>query len=247
MTSSWAFAPYDGIWFLGFNLHKDVFSEKSGRDVREAVAEAISLTKISKIVGSAELPAGYIPAGLAGAMKSGPSANLAGARALLEKDGIRPSDPRLKKLSMLHTDGRETVLIARSIESDLKKLGITVTRVVIPFAQQERWREELESGRHHMFLMGYKDEGGYDNFGAAPASSEAKAYVPNPVAILRPLFGSRGEANFTFFRNAEFDALMEKADEPGSLPASREAILQQTNEILVRERPAVVLFYIPRI
>src|SRR3989338_3899541 len=40
-------AASDGIWFVGFNLHKDIFSGESGAKVRKAVEAALSRDKIA--------------------------------------------------------------------------------------------------------------------------------------------------------------------------------------------------------
>jgi ABC-type transport system substrate-binding protein len=150
---------YDGLWFLGFNHHKDIFGDANGITVKKAVGLAMHRQKIvSQIMGECLLPDSFIPPGMDG-YSSGVFSlvySTAEARALLKKAGYSTKDKRLKNLSLLHTDGIKTIAVAKQIKSDLAALGIKVELVQVAYRDTEKWQAALESGKFHMFLMGYK-------------------------------------------------------------------------------------------
>ena len=188
---------YDGIWFLGFNVQKPPFDDLK---VRQAVAHALNAA-----AGSDEaLPAGFVPPTMTGAdpdLKPF-KANIPFARTLLKRAGYKPNDPRLKKVRLLHTDGDKTVVIARQIKQDLKKIGIGVELVEVSYRDEVRWSRELASHKYPLFLMGYKA----DNLFTAEAATAA----PDTARLLEPLFRTNGEANFTGYSNPDVDMLFDQ-------------------------------------
>jgi len=142
---------YDGLWFLGFNLHKDIFSDVS---VRQAVNYAIDRQQIAtKIISDETTPNGVIPPGMLGydPKLADYGYNVKKAKALFKDAGFKGAT-----LSLLHTDGLKTIEIAKLIRKNLATVGIKVILKQVPYSDQEKWNAELQSGRHHMFLMGYK-------------------------------------------------------------------------------------------
>jgi len=152
---------YDGIWFMGFNMAKDIFGDKNSLLVRKAFNMAIDRAWIAKnIVGDPAVPTGIIPPTMMGANTSlkGYPFDPALAKELMRKAGYPTSDMRLKQLTLLHTDGEKTVEIAKWIKRYLIKLGVDLQLVQVRFSDTASWARELKSGKYHMFLMGYKAE-----------------------------------------------------------------------------------------
>jgi ABC-type transport system substrate-binding protein len=142
-------------------------------------------------------------------------------------------------LVLLHTDGIKTVAIAEQIQKDLKAAGVKVSLKQVPYSDQEKWQEELVSGQHHLFLMGYKAD-----FLISPeAKMNADSYD-----LIRPLFGYGGEANFTFFHNPRVDNLLNQISElDPSVRELREAKIKEISRIIKKAAPTVNLFYIPKL
>jgi ABC-type transport system substrate-binding protein len=160
----WSFSfaqakEYDGVWFLGFNLHAKLFSDSNGKLVRQAVATAIDRGKIAgKIIGDDVVPIGVIPPGMEGydpILVPYPH-DYAQAKKLMRSAGYPLNDERLKRISMLMTDGEKTKLIVDEIKRDLINLGFDITTTVVKYSNTKEWEKELASDRFDMFVMGYK-------------------------------------------------------------------------------------------
>jgi len=221
---------YDGLWFLGCNLHKDIFSGEDGLRVRHAVQRALRLDRIVALAGETEVPAGIVPPGMEGHRDgAAPVQDLAGAKKTMKAAGFSLSDSRLKTLTLLHTNGIKTKLMAHEIQKNLSAIGIKITLDEVDYANQDRWTEALASGRYHFFLMGYKADDPEDG-----------------LSFLRPLFHSRGEANFTFYHDTVTDRLMDTMQHAADPVVRKEKI-----DMLVRRIdemfPVVGLFYIQRL
>ncbi|MCX5726624.1 MAG: ABC transporter substrate-binding protein [Candidatus Saganbacteria bacterium] len=149
---------YDGVWFLGFNMEKDVFNGGSGKLVRKAISLSVNKERINKIIGTEIIPTGIIPSGMPGfdPAQSGYQLNTKKAKTLMAGAGYSVMDKRLKNLTLLHTDGVKTIEIAKWIKRDLQVLGIDVQFVEVKYSDQTTWNNELKSGKYDMFLMGYK-------------------------------------------------------------------------------------------
>jgi peptide/nickel transport system substrate-binding protein len=234
LFTSVAFAKdFDGVWFLGFNLQKPPFSDLK---VRQAVTNCLDLNAISAQIMSEEAGPGLIPPGMAG---NDPALapfkkNLDYARLLLKRAKYAANDKRLKNLTLLHTDGVKTIAAARQIQSDLKDLGVQVKLVEVSYRDEVKWERELRSGKHQLFLMGYK------------ANTEGKA--PEGAALLEPLFKTGGPANFTGYSNPAVDMMFDQLSviDP-ALSKEREIKLREIDRNLYKELPAIVLFYIEKL
>ncbi|MFH1386857.1 MAG: ABC transporter substrate-binding protein [bacterium] len=220
---------YDGVWFLGFNVKRPPFNQLA---VRQAVAHSIDKDYIaSKIIGDEQIPAGFIPPGMLG---SDPTlkpykTNLAFAKKLIKKAKLTN-----KKISLLHTDGVKTLEIAKKISSDLKALGFTVTLVQVSFRDEKKWAELLASKNYPLFLMGYK--------------ADETEGTPDTATLLGPLFKSRGDANFSGYGYAKTDKLFSQISlVPLSSAKEREMTLKKIGQILYRDLPGLVLFYIEKL
>jgi ABC-type transport system substrate-binding protein len=150
---------YDGVWFLGFNLHIKLFGDDNGKLVRRAVATAIDREKIAKkMIGDDAVPVGVIPPGMEGydpSLTPYPH-DYAQAKKLMTNAGYPLYDKRLKQISLLMTDGEKTKLIVDEIKRDLINIGFDITTKVVKYSNTKEWERELMSGRYDMFVMGYK-------------------------------------------------------------------------------------------
>jgi len=226
---------YDGIWFLGFNMKKDVFSGPSGKTVRQAFNHAINRAYICReIIGDAFVPTGVIPPGLPGHDKSikGYSYSTARAKNLLNNSRAG----RLKGLKLIHTDGQKTAKIAQAIKKDLSAAGIEVSLKQIEYEEDDTWERELSAGGAHLFLMGYK---------VPPQPFEKNDPVSRSEKFLYELFHSKGEANMFFLRNKEIDAIIETTAVTLSEEMSlKDRLMKKTDRMLFYDPVTVNLFYI---
>lgn len=225
-----AFAvDYDGLWFMGFNLNKDVFGDSNGKLVRQAINYAIDRQHICRgIMGDSNTPTTVLSAGMEGHDDSvkGYQYSPTKAKALLKKAGYSMKDKRLKGLVLLHTDGDKTIAIARSIKNYLASIGISLKLKQMPYEDQDGWDNALSGGRNHLFLMGYKAPDPFDS-----GTGEAR----DAQGFLTDLFSSGGSANFFFLRDQKLDNLIDR-------DLAKEAAL------LLQEDPVTVnLFYITKL
>lgn len=230
---------YDGLWFLGFNMNKEVFSGNKSKLVRQAFNHAINRSYICKdVIGDNNVPSGVIPMGMPGHLdnRSGYSFSTSRAKKLLRSAGLKEGDKRLKNLMLIHTDGQKTAKIARIIKKELTDSGIQVTLKEIAYEEDDSWERELTKGSADLFLMGYK---------VPPQPFEKNDPVSRSEKFLYELFHSKGEANMFFLHNKDLDALIETT---GTVP-SKEAglktrLLQKADGLLFEDPVTVNLFYI---
>ncbi|MBN3033334.1 MAG: hypothetical protein JW873_04495 [Candidatus Saganbacteria bacterium] len=233
---------YDGIWFLGFNLRQPPFERPL---VRQAAAVCLDAAAFTAIMSEETVPAGFIPPGLAGhdPLLAPYRRDPAYAKTLMKRAGYSLADQRLKKLTLLHTDGIKTIAIAKEIKRELAALGMKLALVEVSYRDAARWQKELKSGRHQLFLMGYKADAN-----APFSSAEALGRRPDSAALLEPLFHSGGAANFSGYTNPEVDMLFDQLDVLSpALLGERELKLKAINGALYKELPGVVLFYIEKL
>ncbi|MFC1596268.1 ABC transporter substrate-binding protein [Candidatus Margulisiibacteriota bacterium] len=155
-----ALETYDGLWFLGFNLKKDLLSGENGLLVRRAVSYAIQRKEIvADIVAERIVPDTIIPYGMEGYQSvEAPTCNIKLAKALMSKAGLKMTDKRLKNIRLLHTNGILTKQIANKLKQDLQHIGIKLILTGIDFADQDKWIAGLKSGAYDLHLMGFKAE-----------------------------------------------------------------------------------------
>jgi ABC-type transport system substrate-binding protein len=240
---SWASAKaYDGLWFMGLNFDNALFKDLP---VRQAIQHCIDKEHIANTIMSEEaVPVSFIPPGMLGYdpdLKPY-KRNIGFAKLLMKRAGHPLNDKSLKNLSLLHTDGIKTEAIAKQIQKDLKEIGIKASLTRISYKDSDKWVEELNSGKHDFFLMGYK--AGYEQL----FSEEATSQTIDSYSLVEPLFGTYGEANFTGYSNTEIDKLLEQLKGLDmALKTERQARLKTINKILYKDLPAVILFYIEKL
>ena len=240
--SSFASAKeYDGIWFMGFNVNKEPFKTV---ETRKAANQAIKVEEIAiKIISSETTPASIIPPTMLGYDPDITPIyyDVKEAKGLMKKAGYPMNDKRLKNLSLLHTDGIKTKQIAELISKSLRNIGIKVNLVEVSYIDEDKWVDELTSGKHDLFLMGYKAD--IAKLFTEEATSQGDAYN-----LVEPLFGTKGTANFTGYSNSEVDKLLEQISGfKLALKSERHDKLKKVNQLLSKDRPVVVLFYIEKL
>ena len=232
---------YDGIWFLGFNLQKPPFDDLK---VRQAVAHCMDKNYLAIDIMEETVPASIVPPGMPGFVPELKpyKRNVDFAKTLIKRAKYRPNDQRLKKLTLLHTDGVKTVAIAKKIQEDLRQIGMEIERVQINFRDEEKWGRALSSRKHHLFLMGYKAE--IEQL----FTEEATVLAADSYRLLEPLFKTGSEANFTGYSNSTVDMLLDQVSVIGpSFQKEREIKLKEINKTLYRGLPVLVLFYIEKL
>ena len=222
---------YDGLWFMGFNLHKDLFEGESGTTVRQAIEMALDRREIAMNLAKSErIPDSIIPYGMEGYEESETvTLNVRQAKRLMRKAGYGITDKRIKAVRLLHTNGVLTKAIAREIKENLKHIGIKVQLTGLDYRYQEKWDKTLKSGQYHLHLMGFKAEDPDD-----------------VLSFLTPLFHSEGHANVTYYNHPTVDKLLD------SLPAItdpevRRNKLDRVQRLLITGDPVIGLFYIRRL
>jgi len=228
---------YDGLWFLGFNMKKEVFSGPKNKLVRQAFNHAINRSYICReIIGDSNVPSGVIPLGLPGHTDISYSYAPGQAKKLLASAGLRKGDNRLKGLVLIHTDGQKTVKIGQAIKKELSAVGINVSLKQIDYEEDDSWEKELAGGTAHLFLMGYK---------VPPQPFEKNDPVSRSEKFLYELFHSKGEANMFFLKNSELDALIETTEiTPSKEAGLKERLMEKADKILFDNPVTVNLFYI---
>ena len=240
--SSIAYAKaYDGIWFLGFNFKHELFKDVR---VRQAIAHTINRKFIATRIMSEEvIPISIIPPGMLGyepdlkPYKNNPKF----AKLLMKRAGYPIKDKRLKKLTLLHTDGLKTIAIVKRIKKDLEKIGMKIKLVQVSYTEHDKWVKELKSGKHDFFVMGYK-AGIEQLFVEADTISLVDSY-----SLVQPLFATNGEANFSHFRSLALDEELAKISGLDlALKSERHARLKKVNRLLYKALPVIACFYIEK-
>ena len=232
---------YDGIWFLGFNLKSPVLKNVK---VRTAINQALDRSAIiTKVDTTESLPLSIIPPTMLGYdpdLKAH-SYDLKTAKTLMQQALLPINDQRLKSLTLLHTDGLKTIAVAKQIQNDLRAIGIKIKIKQISYKLQEQWEKELALGQHDFFLMGYK--AGLKTLFTSEASASFDSYD-----LVEPLFASQGEANFTNYSSAKVDQLLGQLRGINlALKSERHKKLKKINQILYKDLPVIVLFYIEKL
>lgn len=217
---------YDGIWFMGFNLGKVYFKDDIGLKLRKGISLAIDKKRINREFGEeAAFPKSIIPPSMEGYDESN-AKYLQYNPALAIKNLKGTKTNVLVGLTLLHTDGLKTKMFAKYIKEDLAKVGVKVKLVEISYSVQDKWIRAMTSGKYDMFLLGYK----------------AQDYR-RTESLLGPIFRSKGEANFMFFKDEEVDKRIEKI-RGSTIKAGREENLKKLNKYLISKYTLVPLFYI---
>jgi peptide/nickel transport system substrate-binding protein len=234
---------YDGIWFMGINFKSQLLQDVR---IREAIDQTIDKKFIAtKIVSDEAVPSSFIPPKMLGYDPdlAPRERDISYAKLLMKGSGYPINDKRLKNLSLLHTDGLMTVEIAKKIQKDLRNIGMKVKLVEISYQDEDKWIEELSSGKHNFYLLGYK--AGFEELFVEKKDAQPTF---DSYRLIAPLFKSDGEVNFGSYRNAKVDKLLDQLENINvALKTDRNLKLKEINRTLYKDIPAVVLFYIEKL
>ncbi len=231
---------YDGLWFLGFNMKKDIFNGQKGKLLRQAFNYAIDRQYICKnIIGDNNIPTGVIPMGMPGSnidIKGYPYSP-AEATKLIRQAGYSKRDRRLKGLLLIHTNGVKTVQIAQLIKKDLSAVGIEIKLKNVDYEEEDAWENELMEKKEHLFLMGYKS--------SLQPFENKNDDISRTEQFLRDLFYSGGEANMGSLKNKGLDAIIDTISATASSePELKLKLLEKANRVMTNDPVTVNLFYI---
>lgn len=208
--------------YLGFNLDDPVAGRHA---VRQAVAQAIDRAAIVTHVygGTARLASGLLPpehwAGHPGL--AAPAYDPAAARALLAAAGFGPQ--HRPRLTYKTSNNPFRLRIAQIIRADLAAVGVDVT---IDSRDWGTFYADVQAGRFQMFGLSW----------VALQMPDIFRYALHSQA-LPPAGANRGH-----YASARADALIERAEEAGTL-AGRVPLYRELAEVLVEELPYVPLWY----
>jgi ABC-type transport system substrate-binding protein len=186
-----AFRPLAAELFYGFNLTDPAFAD---RRVRQAIVEAIDRNALATGAYNATVTPydGLVVAGIPGhqADPCGSACRFdpAAARALLAK--VAADGKPLPSFAIDYDQDATQDLVAHSIQTDLRAVGLTVTIRARSLAD---YKTAALAGHIQLFRLGWV------------------AAYPAADAFLSPLFASRAATNLTRFSDPTVDALLRAA------------------------------------
>lgn len=204
------------IYYYGLNTKTPPMNNVK---VRQAIGHAIDRARITQMLAGGQIPlSGWIPPGMFGyEPDKGLNFDPAKAKQLLKEAGY--ADPsKFPKLVIAFNTSEDHQRIAESVQAQLKEnLGIDVE------LKNQEWKVYLKSlqvGDYPMFRFGWL------------------ADFPDPHNFFS-LMMSNSDNNQTFWKNAQFDKLVEQgASEPDK--NKRREIYLQAQKILVEDEAPVI-------
>lgn len=205
--------------YIGFNVQMKPFDNPL---IRKAFNHAIDRNQIVRLLGGGRTPLlSWVPRGMFGyEPEKGLKFDVEEAKRLLKQAGVK--DPKeLPKITYIFNTSEDLQRIAENVQAQLKKnLGVEIE------LKNEEWKVFLSTIRSNtpsMFRMGWQ------------------ADFPDPDNFLN-LMTSYSENNRTKWKNAAYDALIEKgAAEPNK--AKRKEHYAKAQEILTEtDAPVIPLF-----
>lgn len=218
--------PYLGSFWLNINLRQPALGRSS--DLRRALALAIDRATLTRVVtGAGEKPAfGLVPPGLGEYQPAemeeaalSQEQREARARELFVRSGAGDSGP-LRLQLRYNTSGIHRRMAVAVAAMWKQVLGVQTELI------NEEWKVFVNNRRLGVVTEVFR--GGWI------------ADYADPTSFL-DLFRGGSELNFTFFADPAYDKLLEKAgDASGS---ERLELLQRGEALLLREMPAIPLYY----
>jgi len=218
-------APFAGLYYYVINNQQAPFDNA---DVRKALSMSINREVIGpQILGTGEIPAySWVPPGMANYgepatvdWKDLPYGDkVAEAKALLEGAGFTADNPL--ELQLRYNTNENHKRIAVAIASMWKPLGVTVE---LYNTETKVHYDELQKGIVEVGRAGWlADYNDADNF----------------LNLLK----SSIDFNYGRYANAEFDALLDKANETSDAQ-ERSGILHQAEQIALDETASIPIYY----
>lgn len=219
-------APYMGSFWLGLNLSRPPLAGQP--ELRRALSLAIDRETLTRVVlGAGELPAWTIvPPGLAGYQPPADPAQALDkasredeARALYRRAGYSKNRPlRIELRFNTSTQHRRMAVAVAAMWKQV--LGVNTDLL------HEEWMVFVNNRRQGVRTQAFR--GGWI------------ADYADPVSFL-DLFRSGDPLNNTFYDNAVFDQLLDRAATLSGV--QRMEVLQQAETLLLRDTPVIPLYY----
>ncbi len=208
--------PMIATYFLAFDVRKPPFDQVAWR---RKVSAAIDREGVTQALGSGEPPAwSWIPRGLEGAITDRELPPLLKAA---RKNVDLALAAKVPPIGITFDSSGRNSLILEKIQDDLKRvLGL---RVSLEPADWKTHVRRMREDTRHLYRFGW----------LAP--------FVDPISHLRT-FTSDNPNNYTGWKNAAYDALVEKIVRTPRGPA-REALIRQADLKLVEEEAVVVPIY----
>lgn len=204
---------------LGMLLDRPAFRD---RRLREAIVRAVNRDRIAAVLGrGAMLSAkGPLPPGCGGFDPgiAQPPYDADRARGLVRELGGEPIRLRLLYFSPLEI----WTEMVHAIQGDLERVGIGVE--LVPAASWQDFHEQRRKGAHDLHLFQWS------------------VSTPEAERFLFPLFQSQSQDNFSRFRHAGVDALLEEARKPMD-DADRLQRYRAVARLVAEEMPALFLVH----
>jgi oligopeptide transport system substrate-binding protein len=212
--------PYLRGYYYGFNTEKAPFNNVK---VRQAFAHAVNREEIVSLLKGGQTPTtSWVPKGMPGhEPKVGLEFNPAKAQKLLAEAGF-PGGKGFPPVTFIFDTRDDNKVIAERLQAQWKKvLGVELK------AQNEEWKvylNRLKSDVPPLYRLGWG------------------ADYPDPDNFLN-LFTSYSGNNYTRWKNAEYDELIELAAGESSMP-KRLALYRKAQELLLEEHAAIIPLFV---
>lgn len=217
------------IAYLSFNT-RDVAAFRDPR-VRRALSMSVDREFIArKLLRAGQQPAyGFVPPITAGYVKDAPRVRWAHlsfeqrqaeARRLLAAAGYSPRRPL--KLTITTANNTDTLLLMEAIQADWRAIG------VVPQIQQNEAGVAFAAYRNRAFEIGAMTW--YGDFN-------------DPVTFLGLFRSDTGAQNYGDYKNREYDALLDAADQEADL-GRRAQILARAEQTMLDDEATVPIYFV---
>ena len=202
--------------YIGLNCEKAPLNDVR---VRKAIALAINTAAMQRVVwrGIGYAPNGPLPKGFPYCDETIPAheVNIEKAKALLKEAGIKDG----LTLEIWTNESKERVDAATIIQSMMAEIGITLNIKVMEYGT---FLDGCRQGKHDLFVSGWGNR------------------LPDPEYTFGRTFHSKGIGgnNYSFYKNAAFDAAMDEGLRLPDGPERAEAY-KKVQQYLLDEVPAL--------
>lgn len=219
------------VCYLGFNANKPPYNDPN---FRKAVSMALDRNELNSLIyyGLGEPARNLVPPVIWGDTGELPpyEYNLDKAREHLAKVTFPPGfEAELWHMTFARPYVPEPHRLAEYIQNQLKKIGLPLKISGFP---KGTWEEKTKDPDHPMYILGWN------------------ADYADPDNFLHALLHSGGEKgntlNNSFFRNAEFDDLVTRAQGETD-PATRKKLYLRAAEIYREQMPTIALVHVKQL
>ena len=212
--------PATNVSYLGFNCSKAPFDNPV---VRRAISAAIDTVGMHRAVferlgRNGSVPHSIVPGAIAYSIAAETPAHeqdVEKAQKLLKEAGVAKGT----KVQLWTNERKERQDMAQIIMAQLEEIGLDAEIKVLEWGA---YLNGLQEQQHDMFILGWSTS------------------VPDPNFAMSGLLETNAGSNYTFFSNADFDAVMKAGRETPDGP-ERAAAYRKAQEIINDQVPMVFL------